>query len=206
MFIPQQTCRCPLLLSSGLGTEDTGETWTLGSSCYSRLGGGWGRVNTRSRIVLGTHAVTKEKSRGWGAGWGAHRGGQSRLRRGAGSLGNQHLRASQAERSKQARGRAASAGLGGTRRLPLCLLTEQMWAQPPLLGCFSGSPWLPFPGSKALLGHTHTTPLNFCPELLTPRGLWLESPADAPVGCGLRNLMTSRVWGLHADLTVIPPG
>lgn len=206
MFIPQQTCRCPLLLSSGLGTEGTGETWTLGSSCYSRLGGGWGRVNTRSRIVQGTHAVTKEKSREWGGG-----------------VGSPQRWPVPPEARRRLPGKSAPEGQSGgkeqagQRESSLC---RARWyeaassvpidganvAQPPLLGCFSGSPWLPFPGSKALLGHTHTTPLNFCPELLTPRGLWLESPADAPVGCGLRNLMTSRVWGLHADLTVIPPG
>lgn len=182
------------------GDLDTGEFLLLQA-------GGWvGEGEYTLKDSTGNTRCDKGKVQGMGGGvgspqrWPVPPEARRRL------LGNQHLRASQAERSKQARGRAASAGLGGTRRLPLCLLTEQMWAQPPLLGCFSGSPWLPFPGSKALLGHTHTTPLNFCPELLTPRGLWLESPADAPVGCGLRNLMTSRVWGLHADLTVIPPG
>lgn len=53
---------------------------------------------------------------------------------------------------------------------------------------------------------THPLPLNFCPELLTPRGLWSESPEDAPVGCGLRKLMTSRVLGLRANPHCDPPG
>lgn len=74
-------------------------------------GWGGGRVNTRSRTVQGTHAVTKEKPREWGAGWGAHRGGQSSLRPGAGSLGSQHLRASQAEgESGQREGPVARGG------------------------------------------------------------------------------------------------
>lgn len=55
-------------------------------------------------------------------------------------------------KEEEARGRAASAGLGGPRRLRLCLLTEQMWEQPPLLRLFvwislaplsrlKGTPW-----------------------------------------------------------------
>lgn len=104
------------------GDLDTGEYLLL----QAGMGVGWGGVNTCSRAVQGTHAVTKEKPREWGR--GAHRDGQSILRSSEGFQRNQHLTLSWAKRRKQAR--------GSPRQLRLCLLTEQMGEQPPLLWLF----------------------------------------------------------------------
>lgn len=84
LFI-QQTFGCYYASSSGLGTGDTGKTWT-----GTATPGWWGTGR-------GTHAMMKEKPRGQ---VGAHRGGQSSLRSDEGFLRNQCLGVSQMERRK----------------------------------------------------------------------------------------------------------